>query len=523
MNSSKKPARRGSRDGQQKLTRQWESMSDLHSPRKPTRRRSQDRTSTDQTTQKQLHSRLSQSMSALVPAPPLWSEDVNPQVGDADIKSSSPRQKMMENAGRWESMTSISVTSASPCRPPKRMGSHDGLEVMSASVGSLGSSGQGADADKNTCRRRILTSSNWSSLRTSMLSLSRRSLMSSDEKWESVSSDLSMARAIMEEDVAPTETRAATTTASTTMSSLPQSSRHVLRRPALQRTKSSALLSMPTTNINRSRKLLDSRGWKSFLGRTSNNGSAPEKLMLSASEEHPCTPPLQITVQLETSVQASVSKIESLRETMQAKRRAFASAVKTSQRNLSCTASTSSSSLLDLEDKMSTEKSEEENCSTRGGGALHNMDADRLLLMSKFKALNKRMSDTVAEKQARLAKVKLMNAPQPSTTIITPSSAVSIDERSEDETLSSTGFSQSSLSFASSESSSTCTSRSATMRRFGPKKGLLGKYLASTNCTMHLNKARSVGSSIGDFQSEQPSLPDLLSIREDDDDISQYF
>ena len=138
---------------------------------------------------------------------------------------------------------------------------------MSASVCS---SSAGDD-----CRRKILTSRTWNSMRTSQLSLSRRSLisksesrrslMSQAERWESVSSDLSVAKP-MRRDSLEDKVDKLTITPS--------------RRPTLQRTCSTALLSTPATT--RARKILDSRGWRSFLER---KNSLPRKALSSSEEQ----------------------------------------------------------------------------------------------------------------------------------------------------------------------------------------------------------------------------------------------
>lgn len=472
----------------------WESMTSLTSPMKPSRRGSNS-------------GGLSRSMSALAP-PPLFGSE-----------SGGGRSQMMAAAGRWESSASI-TDSVKPCKPHRQNSSDEGLVAMSASVCSA--------SVGDDCRRKILTSRNWSSMRTSRLSLSRRSLisktesrrslMSQAERWESVSSDLSIAKPVRRVD------------------KLTSSPRH---RPTLQRTCSTALLSTPVTT--RARKIIDSRGWRSFLER---KNSLPRKA-LSSSEEYPCSPPLQITVQLETSTQASLDKINSLRQSLKEKREQFASTVNNSRRNLIRTMSG---------------LSEVETIDTNTE-AVHCMDPKRVMLMSKFKALNKGMNDALAQKQARLTRIRLLNAhkdtPPKSVSVVsnddasddsltaagistqsgsadststTSSSRMSLhrnaplakyldsghnsgsrrvfsDDDASEETLTAAGMSTN----CGSETSSVTSSSRLSLCRNGP----LAKYLDSGNNPDNRNRI--------DDASHKMSLPDLLSIREDDDDISDYF
>ena len=135
--------------------------------------------------------------------------------------------------------------------------------------------------------------------------------------------------------------------------------------------------------------------------------------------------------------------------------------------------------------------------------AIRRMDPNRVMLMSKFKALNKGMNDALAQKQARLTRIRLLNAYQS-----TPPSSVSVvsDDDASEDTLTAAGIS----TYCSVESSSTASSSRMSLRRNGP----LAKYLDSGNNSDNRKT---------DDHSHKMSLPDLLSIREDDDDISDYF
>jgi len=152
--------------------------------------------------------------------------------------------------------------------------------------------------------------------------------------------------------------------------SLPEDPRRSLLASCNKQDKAwTSALSLASPATNRARKLLSSRGWQSFLEQK-NDGKAILK-----------------TISAPTCHREGSEKIQTLREKLKQKRDSLTAALQASQRSLQ--ASSLSASVT---------------------SEIHDMDAHRVLMMSKFKAINKRTSDSLNQKRERLAKARALAA-----------------------------------------------------------------------------------------------------------------
>ena len=461
VTSPQKPVRRETpQEGRRKLlqaAKQWESSSSVASPQKPRRQRS------NENLEDVFFAKMILPLSL--------------------AKTCDSRRSKMMSAARWESTSSMTSSSTvrSPSKPQRQNSSEELLAQMSSGVTSLRG-------------RKILASRKWESMRIhSSTTMNRTALMEEAQRWDSVSSDLTLPKPIR---------RLSNENPSTPVAS----PRPLLSNTKREWTSSTSLLSTPAST--RARKLVSSRAWQSFLDKK--NAVPTKKAPSSTLGQYPSTPPFQITITTE-STQKSVEKIQSLRKSLKHKRDALASTVQTHRKSLART----------------TSRMESERADTNKN---HTMDAQRVLLMSKFKALNKGMGDALVQKRQRLAQFKSINAeyargvPPAFSRPLCTESISECDVSDDEETIETQSLSGYSSITSSTETgsnievsySSNGSLPEGTLPPMSAHNSGLAEYISSSNLMLKGNRPTVDDRTI-------PSLPDLMSIKQDDEDISEHF
>jgi len=216
-------------------------------------------------------------------------------------------------------------------------------------------------------------------------------------------------------------------------------------------------LSLASPATNRARKLLASRGWESFVEQKCDRRDIIK------------------TISAPTCHREGSEKIQSLREKLKQKRDSLTAALQSSQRSLQASAP----SLSAISES-------------------HDMDAQRVLMMSKFKAINKRTSDSLNHKRERLAKARSLAAEY---YIIFPTNKESEQPEQND----------SAEQPKESLHESFCEEDEEDDDDAGKKIvcGGLSEYFSFSKTRLNMSQRA--------LDTTRSSMPDLVSIREDDD------